>query len=84
MNILHNNLLCRKHIVAKENTSGLVLPDQKETVYEVVLAGPKVQGIAIGDRLKPFKYSGHIAEIQYEGEALHLFNQDQIQDLEDA
>lgn len=81
MNLLHNNLLCRKHTVKKENTSGLILPDQNETLYEVVLAGPKVIGLAAGHKVKPFKYADKPNEVTYNGEMLYLLNQDQIQDI---
>jgi len=81
MNILHKFLLCRKHTVKKESTSGLILPEQTETLYEVVLAGPKVVGLTAGQKVKPFKYADTLLDVEHEGETLYLLNQDQIQDI---
>lgn len=83
MKLLHSNILCDKRVIEKKSTSGLFLPSQNETVFDVVQVGPKVLGITIGMVLKPFKYCEPI-EIPTEDGVKYLFNQDQIQDIADA
>lgn len=64
MRILGNRLLAEKITDNNKTASGIILPEQNKFEAKVLIVGPKVKHIKVGDKIKYFQGVG--AEMEYQ------------------
>jgi co-chaperonin GroES (HSP10) len=64
MKILGNRLLAEKIIDDKKTAGGIIIPSQKKFHAKVLIVGPKVKHVKVGNTIKYYQGAGNTMEYQ--------------------